>query len=123
MRAGRLAGVLWAGVLAAGGCARGSAYPSTMAPGPEIERAARMVTEAQTAGADSLAADALATARKTLEEARQQQRGSANRAAIVARRAATEAAYARALAERELAQRARTEAMRAMDGLPPGGAR
>lgn len=118
---------VWRGAavaLVAGACATAPGYPTTAAPGPEIDRATRALADAQAAGADSLAADALAQARKTLDEARQKQQGrESDRAAIIARRAMFEASYARALAERELAQRARAEAQRAIESVPPGGAR
>ena len=112
-----------AAVLAtAGACATASRYPTTTPPAAEIDRATKALADARAAGADSLAADALAQARKTLEEAQTRDRKS-DRAAILARRAMIEADYAKALAEREIAQRARAEAQKAMESVPPAGAR
>lgn len=114
-----------AGLVLIGACAMTPAYPSTIAPGVELEQAAKALLDAQAAGADSLAGDALMKARKTLGEAQERQRARENdRAAILARMATGEAEYARALAERELAHRARTDALKAMEAVPPSrGAR
>ena len=113
-----------AGVIAVtAACASMSGYPKTFPAATEIDRATKALAEARTAGADSLAADALAQARKTLDEAQTRDRqGESDRAAILARRASIEADYAQALAERELAQRARAEAQKAMETVPPAGA-
>ena len=115
MRVWRLAGLVLVGA-----CAMTPAYPSTIAPGVELDRAAKALLDAQAAGADSLAGDALAKARQTLGQAQERQRAKENdRAAILARMAAGEAEYAKAVAERERAQRARIDAQKALDTLPP----
>jgi hypothetical protein len=112
-----------AGLVLIGACAMKPVYPSTIAPGVELERAAKALMDAQAAGADSLAGDALTKARTTLAQAQERQRARENdRAAILARMATGEAEYARAVAERELAQRARTEAQKAIEAVPPPGA-
>ena len=111
------------GLVLVGGCAMKPAYPSTIAPGVELDRAAKAMLAAQAAGADSLAGDALTKARKTLSDAQERQRAQDNdRAAILARMATGEAEYARALAERERAQRALAEAQKARESVPPSGA-
>ena len=86
-----------------------------------ISTAERAIEEAQAAGADSLAASYLAEARTGLESARAAANNDRNRAALLARKAAADAAYAGATAGRVLADRARSAAQADLQRVPPPG--
>ncbi len=109
------------------GCATagaGGPFPSSGDPYAAIESAEREITEAQRAGADSLAGATLEGARQHLVAAQSElQRRDFNRAAIRARQAEAQARYARAEAERVAAERAREQARGALQALPPTGGR
>ena len=94
-------------------------------PDPALAEAARLISDAQLAGADTLAVDAYNSARQNLAAATADRRkNDKNRAALKARQASADAIYARAEAERVRADRARSDAQRALSALPPaGGAR
>jgi hypothetical protein len=101
----------------------GSHLPSIgIEPDPALAEASRLITEAQQAGADTLAADAYNSARQNLAAATADRRkNDKNRAALKARQAAADATYARAEADRVRADRARADAQRALSTLPPTG--
>jgi hypothetical protein len=112
------------GVLVFTACARGRAYMNDVNTTPTIAEAARLIGDAEQAGADSLANEALRAARLALESARAfEQGGRRARAQVEALRAQAEARYARAIAERALAEREQVRAREALAALPPGGAR
>ena len=117
---------LLAVALVAGGCASagGGIFPEAGEPVAALSRAEALIQDAERAGADSLAAEAMAAARRNVTEAQVAQRGrDGNRAALFAREAQADAIYAKAAAERARADRARTDADAALKALPPGGAR
>lgn len=87
----------------------------------EISRAERAIQDAQNAGADSLASSTLTEARTALAAARTAADKDRNRAALHARKAAADAAYAQALAQRLIAERARTAAQGELQRVPPPG--
>jgi hypothetical protein len=100
--------------------AGGSIFPEAGEPIAAIAAAERLINDAQQAGADSLAAEPLAAARTHLAEARA---ATGNRAALKGRQAQAAATFARAEAERKLAERAQVQAQESLRALPPGGAR
>ncbi|MEP6689621.1 MAG: DUF4398 domain-containing protein [Gemmatimonadaceae bacterium] len=111
-------------VLALTACASvGGVVPYSGDPGTTFADAAARVTEAQAAGADSLAMEHMTSARANLKlaEAATTER-NANRAALLARMAGAEAQLARVQAERVRAERDRDHAQAALAALPPGGA-
>jgi len=106
------------------GCASagGGIFPEAGDAGAAISNADRLITDAQQAGADSLVAEAMTSARQHLAEARtQQQNRDDDRAAMHARMAAADATYARAAVNRALADRRRAAAQTALNALPRGG--
>lgn len=112
--------------LVAGGCASagGGIFPEAGEPVAALSRAQALIQDAERAGADSLAAAAMASARRNVVEAELAQRArDNNRAALRAREAQADATYAKAAAERAKADRARADADAALKALPPGGAR
>jgi hypothetical protein len=88
------------------------------AAGPTERHAA-----AQQAGADSAAAEIMASARQNLANARahQQQPGTRSRAALDAQQAAADAIYARERARRLAAEQQQAQAQAALQALPPQG--
>lgn len=118
----------WLGIVAVlAGCASAGAnsiFPEAGDPNAAIANAERQIESAVAAGADSLAAEPLATARqntataKTLLNERKQ-----DQAALTARQAAADAIFAREEARRITADRERGEALASLNALPPGGAR
>ena len=109
---------------AASGCASAGTFPEAGDAVAAIAGAERLIQDAERAGADSLATEPLAAARRNLATAKGQRdaRQSA-RAALTAREAQADATLAREAAERGRAQRARDAAATAARQLPPGGAR
>ena len=95
--------------------------PPSGDPMVAISSAERAIEEAQAAGADSLASSNLAEARTGLEAARAAAGKDRNRAALLARKAAADAAYAGAIAGRVIADRARTAAEADLQRVPPPG--
>lgn len=116
---GRLVAVLALGA----GCA-GRVFPPVGDPNGPIAEADQAISAASNAGADSLASEALTSAKQNVAVAREEQRqGRLDRAALAARQAAADAVYARAAAERAAAERAQRDAQTAYSALPPGGSR
>lgn len=109
-------------VVVVAGCA-GVQYPDVPDAGPEISAAAAAMDSARSAGADSLATDALQAALSQLAVARDAERqGNRHRAAFIARLARADAAYARAAAEQAAAERRRAQEQSALTGSGTGGA-
>jgi hypothetical protein len=95
--------------------------PPSGDPLVEISRAERAIQDAQDAGADSLASSTLTEARTALTAARAVADTDRNRAALHARKAAADAAYAQALAQRMIAERTRNAAQAELQRVPPPG--
>lgn len=113
----RLIGVVTTLVLL-GACAT-SGPPSNLGdPDEEMRAAQRMIQSAEEAGADSLAILSMSEARNALRAA-QEKDASRSWAVLKAREAAASAAYARAVAGRLTAERARNDAAAALNALPP----
>ena len=118
---GALKGLAVVGVAA--GCAT-VRYPPVADATPDIGVAAAAIDSARTAGADSLAAEALQDAQANLTIARDSERqGQRGRAAFKARVARADAVYARALAERVAAERRRSQEQAALAAAGTGGTR
>jgi hypothetical protein len=103
------------------GCATsGHAFPSTPGdPRTTIGRATSAIDAAASAGADTLAADAMRAGRQHLADAQIEFRDKHNdRAGLRARQAAADALYAKAQAERVMAERARTTEQARLDQIP-----
>lgn len=90
-------------------CASGGGYPSAVGDaGSNMTRAQGLIDEAAKAGADSLAPDAMKSARAHFAEADAADKSKAHdHAAMAARQAAADATYARAVAQRITAERMR----------------
>lgn len=95
--------------------------PPSGDPMVAISNAERAITDAQGAGADTLASGILAEARAGLESARAIANEDRNRAALLARKAAADAAYAQSVAQRTIADRARSAAQTELQQVPPPG--
>lgn len=87
----------------------GGSFPPTVGDAPSnITRAKDLIAAAAQSGADSLSREALASARAHLTEADSLTKAKKlDRAALAARLAAADAAFAQADAQRALAERAR----------------
>ncbi len=103
------------------GCATAGTFPtSTGDPAAAASAASRQITLAMDAGADSLAPDALSAAQRQLATAQQEaQAGHNSRAAITAQQSAASAIFAKAEADRVRAEKDKTQALAAMQALPP----
>jgi hypothetical protein len=98
--------------------------PDSGDPMVAISTAERAIQEAQAAGADSLASGTLTEAQTALTAARASAGNDRNRATLLAKKAAADAAYAGAIAQRRAAERARDAAQADLQRVPPpGGAR
>lgn len=102
------------------GCAS-TRIPETGDPMVAMSGAERAITDAEAAGADTLASGVLTEARTALASARAIANKDRNRAALLARRAAADAAYAQAVAQRLIADRARNAAQTELQRVPPPG--
>jgi Domain of unknown function (DUF4398) len=105
-------------------CASAGGYPSTVGDaGSNISRAKAVIDDASKAGADSLAPDALQSAKAHLAEADAAQKsGAKDKAAMAARLAVADASYARAVAQRVMAERARASEQSQLKSLSSGSA-
>ena len=119
--------VLGLGALLAG-CASAGGFPETRDPSRAISAAQEQIALAEEAGADSLAPDALGSARRNLQAAVALRRGrervtdeNARRAAVIAEEAEADAIYAKAQADRVRTERERSQAQAALAALPPRG--
>jgi hypothetical protein len=107
---------LTAGAL--GACASSGSFPTTGDPNASLHTAERAVSDAQAAGADSLAADVMTEARQNLASAQEYMKnGKTDHAAIRARVATADATYARAAAQRASAERERAAAEAALNAV------
>ena len=86
-----------------------------------ITSAETAIQDAQSAGADSLASSTMAEARANVDAAKAASVKDRNRAALLAKKAAADAAYATALAQRMIAERARNAAQAELQRVPPPG--
>jgi hypothetical protein len=101
-------------------CATGGrTFPLSSEPVPHaLIRAATAIAEATTSGADSLAPDPLRIARQRLTAAANEvQAKRPDRAGLFAREAIADAMYAKAVADRVTAERARAAAAAQLDQL------
>lgn len=106
------------------GCASGggSIFPEAGDANAAISNAEQQINQAVAAGADSLASDALASARQNLATARSMNTSSTrDRAALAGRRAAADAIYAQERAKQLMAERMQAQAKASLDALPPNG--
>ena len=122
---GKLAVMMAAGVLA--GCASAGGFPKSlpMESSNTISQATQAITDAQTAGADSLASESLANAKMHLDLAQKEQISRhPDEATLHAREALADARLARTTALRMKAEHEQSAAQSALSSLPPnGGAR
>jgi hypothetical protein len=95
--------------------------PPSGDPMVAISTAERAIEDAQAAGADSLTSGTLTEARAGLASAKAAATKDRNRAALLARKAAADAAYANAMAQRMIADRARSAAEAELQRVPPPG--
>lgn len=111
------------GLMVVAACASGGGYPSTVGDAPSnIGRAKTVIDDATKAGADSLAPDALQSAKAHLGEADAAQKsGAKDKAAMAARLAVADATYARAVAQRIMAERARSSEQAQYQALTTSG--
>ena len=116
-----LATALWAAGCATGGAS--SVFPQAGDPDAAIQNAEREIAAAQQAGADSAAAEIMASARQNLANARAHSQTSADRgrAVLDAQQAAADAIYARERARRLAAEQQQAQAQAALQALPPQG--
>lgn len=111
--------VLASAVLAA--CASsGGAFPAPIGdPGNVVTHANAMIEEASVAGADTLARDVMASARQHVADAQIELRDKHTaRASLRAREAVADATYAKALADRIMAERSRSAEEALLQQLP-----
>ena len=101
-----------------GACATTGPAPNLGEPAEELRTAQRMIESAVEAGGDSLAILSMNEARAALRAA---QSPDANKSwsVLKAREATASAAYARAMAGRLKAEKARNDAAAALGALPP----
>jgi hypothetical protein len=119
----QLSRLLIAALLGTAACAAAGGYPSTVGDArSNINRSKALIDDASKAGADSLAPDALQSARAHLTEADAAQKsGARDKAAMAARLAAADATYARAVAQRVMAERARAAEQAQLQSLTTTG--
>gem|GEM_PF-3803030 len=105
-------------VLAA--CASSGAFPAPIGdPGNVVAHANAMIEEASVAGADTLARDVMASARQHVADAQIELRDKHTaRASLRAREAVADATYAKALADRIMAERSRSAEEALLQQLP-----
>jgi hypothetical protein len=106
-------------------CASGGrAFPTANEALPHaIGRAMAAIADAVTAGADSLASEPLKLARQRLAAAATEEQGKhADRAGLLAREAIADASYAKAVADRVTADRARAAAAAQLNQVSAGTA-
>ena len=111
--------VLASAVLAA--CAsNGGAFPTPIGdPGNVVAHANAMIEDASVAGADTLARDVMASARQHVADAQIELRDKHTaRASLRAREAVADATYAKALADRIMAERSRSAEEALLQQLP-----
>ncbi|MBC7791590.1 MAG: hypothetical protein H7Z74_16715 [Anaerolineae bacterium] len=109
----------------ASGCASGSGgsiFPEAGDADAAIANAEQQISMATGIGADSLAADAMASARQNLASARSMNTASTrDRSALAGRQAAADAIFAQERAKLVMAERMQAQAKASLDALPPNG--
>jgi hypothetical protein len=118
----QLSRLVIAALFATAACASAGGYPSAVGDaGSNISRAKTLIDDATKAGADTLAPDALQSAKAHLTEADAAQKsGAKDKAAMAARLAAADATYARAVAQRVVAERTRAAEQAQLQSLTTG---
>lgn len=98
----------------------GAAFPAPIGdPGNVVAHANAMIEEASVAGADTLARDVMAAARQHVADAQIELRDKHTaRASLRAREAVSDATYAKALADRIMAERSRAAEEALLQQLP-----
>jgi hypothetical protein len=117
---GQLAVLMVAGLL--GACASAGGFPKTlpMESSNAITEATQAIADAQTAGADSLASESLASAKMHLGQAQQEQTSrKPDIATLYAHQATADARLARVTALRMKAEHDQSSAQSALSSLPP----
>jgi hypothetical protein len=119
LSAGGLA-VLATGLLGACASAGGGAFPTPMGdPANVVAHANVLIEEASVAGADTLAREVMASARQHIADAQIELRDKHTaRASLRAREAVADATYAKALADRIMAERSRSAEEALLQQLP-----
>jgi hypothetical protein len=112
--------VLVSGLLGACASAGGGAFPTPIGdPGNVVAHANTLIEEASVAGADTLARDVMASARQHVADAQIELRDKHTaRASLRAREAVSDATYAKALADRIMAERSRSAEEALLQQLP-----
>ena len=115
-------GLSGAAVVAMGCIRSGGAFPTLSETVPHVvTRAAAAIADASAAGADSLAEEPIKLARQRLALATtEEQAKHADRAGLFAREAIADATYAKAEAERIVAERARAAAASQLEPVSTG---
>ena len=119
---GKLAVLMAAGAL--GACASAGGFPKSlpMESSNTISQATQAIADARTAGADSLAKEALGNATMHLDEAQKEQISRRpDQATLHAREALADARLARTTALRMKAEHEQAAAQSALTALPPNG--
>jgi len=119
---GKLAVMVAAGML--GACASAGGFPKSlpMESSNTISQATQAITDAQTAGADSLATEALGNAKMHLDQAQKEQISRhPDEATLHAREALADARLARTTALRMKAEHEQAAAQAALSALPGNG--
>jgi len=103
-------GLIAASAVLAACASSGAAFPTPIGnPGNVVAHANAMIEEASVAGADTLARDVMASARQHVADAQIELRDKHTaRASLRAREAVADATYAKALADRIMAERSRS---------------
>jgi len=112
--------VVATGLLGACASAGGAAFPTPMGdPANVVAHANVMIEEASVAGADTLARDVMASARQHVADSQIELRDKHTaRASLRAREAVADATYAKALADRIMAERSRSAEEALLQQLP-----
>ncbi len=113
-------GLAAASAVVAACASSGAAFPAPIGnPGNVVAHANAMIEEASVAGADTLARDVMASARQHVADAQIELRDkNTARASLRAREAVADATYAKALADRIMAERSRSAEEALLQQLP-----
>lgn len=119
---GKLAVMMAAGML--GACASAGGFPKSlpMESSNTINQATQAIADAQSAGADSLAAESLGSAKMHLDQAQKEQIArNPDVATLHAREALADARLAKSTSLRLKAEHEQAAAQSALSALPPNG--
>jgi hypothetical protein len=113
-------GLVVASAVLAACASSGAAFPAPIGdPGNVVTHANALIEDASVAGADTLARDVMASARQHVADAQIELRDKHTaRASLRAREAIADATYAKALAERIMAERSRSAEEALLQQLP-----